>query len=304
MKIKYLLIVLLQILIVVGCNKSKKIESNEVFNKKFVTIGTFNMEWLGDGINDRKPRIESDYKLYAEIIRKMDADILGVEEIENAAALEKILKYLPNYKFFISKEGGQQRVGIIFKNGIDVKLIGDYLPLEIEKRKTKPGLLIQAKAGNFDFYLMAVHFKSSSHFDDTEEKQERAVELREEQAYNLAHWADSTLKNSKQHDLIVVGDFNDTPKREKNNTLNVLKPRMIFLTEEMKSCKYPSAYVIDQIVVSPQTYKRLIKDSEQVYDIYSFLSDQQLKGLSDHCPVIANFDVTAPDEDGKVFARK
>lgn len=283
---------------IISCKKDKQeLVQQFVFNKTQVTIGTFNMEWLGDGERDRKKRIEDDYKMYADIIIKMDADILAVEEIENANAIGKILKYLPGYSYYLTQEGGQQRIGIIFKKGIEAKLISEYSPLEIEPRKTKPGLLLNMKAGNFDFYIMAVHLKSSSHFDDTEEKQERSLDLREQQALVISKWADSCLRFSKERDLIVLGDFNDTPRRKKNNILGPLAEKLVFLTADLKSCKYPSAYGIDQIAVSSSALERVNTNSVTVFDLYSFLSDQQLKGLSDHCPVIATFDVTKPDKD-------
>jgi exonuclease III len=262
--------------------------------KNYVTIGTFNLEWLGDGYNDRKPRSEADYKLYAEIIQKMDVDVLGVQEVENPNALFRILKYLPGYSFFLSREGGPQKVGVIFRKNVSVKFLGEYMPVEVEKGKTKPGLVIEAKYGNFNWSMMIVHLKSSSHFDDTREKQDRSFELRKEQAEAMDHWADSLLKIPKDQDLIIVGDFNDTPLRKKNNTLFPLHddPALTFLTESLKSCRYPSAYLIDQVLVSQSARGHVLPQSQHVWDTYSTYSNEQLKGLSDHCPVLVNFDVT------------
>ena len=44
----------------VGC------QSARVQDPNIVTIGTFNIEWLGDGNDDLKPRGEDDYRLIAE----------------------------------------------------------------------------------------------------------------------------------------------------------------------------------------------------------------------------------------------
>ena len=62
-----------------------------------VVVGTFNMEWLGDGIDDRIKRSERDYERLAEVIENTNADVLGLQEIENEAALKRIMKYLPEY---------------------------------------------------------------------------------------------------------------------------------------------------------------------------------------------------------------
>ena len=57
---------------------------------QFVTIGTFNMEWLGDGVGDTKKRTDADYLRIADIIEKTGADVIGIQEVENEAALKKV----------------------------------------------------------------------------------------------------------------------------------------------------------------------------------------------------------------------
>ena len=49
-------------------------------NKDTVTLGTFNIAWLGDGENDREKRSESDYERIAAIIKDMNADVIGLQE--------------------------------------------------------------------------------------------------------------------------------------------------------------------------------------------------------------------------------
>ena len=302
-------IILLSVLslLVLSCSKKKLEETasySNGFKKSEIVIGTFNLEWFGDGINDRKDRTETDYKHYAEIIKKIDADILGLEEIENSGAMNKLISYLPDYAYYITKEGGQQKCALLYRKNINVKFVAEYSPIAVEGNKTRPGLLVSASAGNFNFMVMVVHLKSSSHFENTEAKRERSIEIRTAQSTVLAKWADSVLAKGNETDLIVVGDFNDTPKRKKNNTLYPLMNQMTFLTENEKSCKYRSAYVIDHIVVSRNASKRFKDNSLFVYDIFSLYNDQDTKSLSDHCPIIAKFDVNEQDLDRKQVAKK
>jgi len=275
------------------------------FSKKELTIGTFNIEWLGDGYNDRKPREEEDYRRIADVINDSGADILGLQEIENKNAIKQILKYLPEYDFIIGQMGQAQKLALLYKKELNIKELGEYTPISIDKKSTRPGLLVYAKAGNFDFYLMVVHFKSTSRWDNTPEKQGRSMYLRKAQTLALRDWADSVLNLRNEMDLIVVGDFNDTPKRKKNNILNELNEHFIFLTENEKSCKMPNAFVIDHIIVSDEVHKRYVEGSLFVHNLSYRYSKYELQVISDHCPITVKFDLTMPDNDPpKPIAKK
>jgi exonuclease III len=264
-----------------------------------ISIGTYNMEWLGDGYNDKLERNEDDYKQLAEIIKNTDVDLLGVQEIENEKAIKRILKYLPDYDFYIGSHGHTQNVGILYKNDIDIKEIHEYIPLEVEKGRTRPGLVFQAKKGNFEWEMMVVHFKSTSQYDDTEQKIDDSRELRLKQSTRLSYWIDSVLQVGKESDIVIVGDFNDTPLRKEFNSLEPLSndSNIKFLTDSLKSCKYRNWYVIDQIIVSQSAFNRVINNSLRIYDTYSTLPKNKLEKISDHCPIIVDFEVKSPDRD-------
>lgn len=275
------------------------------FAEKELTIGTFNIEWLGDGYNDRKPREEEDYRRIADAINDSGADILGLQEIENKTAIKRLLKYLPEYDYVISHMGQAQKLALLYKKELNIKELGEYAPIRVDNKGTRPGLLVYAKAGNFDFYLMVIHFKSSSRWDNTPEKQGRSMYLRKAQTLALRNWADSVLSLRNEIDLIVIGDFNDTPKRKKNNILNELKDYFTFLTENEKSCKLPNAYVIDHIIVSDEAYKRYLEGSLFVHNLSYSYSKYELQVISDHCPITVKFDLTMPDNDPpKPLAKK
>jgi len=268
-------------------------------NDKSITVGTFNIEWLGDGINDRKPRTEEDYKLIAQVISDTDADILGLQEIENEQALLKVLQYLPEYKAEVGELGFQQNVAIIYKHNIYVKVIEEYTPLIIEDTRLRPGLVAEVQKGNFDFIFKVVHFKSTSRFDNTDELRQRSYDLRTEQAEIVSNWADSILSIGKEQDLIIVGDFNCNPLREKNPTLMSIIDYhdLFFITENQESCKNPAWDSIDHIVISTSAKNRKIKHSVYSYNIYDAYNETAVESISDHCPVIVQFEIQSPDND-------
>jgi len=139
-----------------------------------LTVATFNLEWLGDGINDRKERTEQDLQRMAEVITELNADLIGIQEVENPQALRRLLRYLPGYEGAVGALGKQQNVGLLYRRTVQVQLLGEYTPLIVEPGRTRPGFLAYCRAGNFDFYVMVVHLKSSSRYDSTEELQQRA----------------------------------------------------------------------------------------------------------------------------------
>lgn len=292
---KIFLIILLSISFLGSC--SDKITVN---NENTLTVATFNMEWLGDGIKDQKPRSEGDYRRFADIIKKTQADIICCQEVENMTALNKVLKYLDDFAGSISNCSGAQKVAFIYKKNINVEIVGDYNPVAIDPSRNRPGYVIKVKDGAFDFIMMGVHLKSTSRYDNTAEKKDESVETRKQQAQIISNWADSIITKTSEKDVIILGDYNDGPKRPKYKSLDVLlnNPNLEFLTKDVHSCgKYSDSYVIDNILVSKSALARFIKNSEHTFDITVMFTKEQLDKVSDHCPVIVQFDKKAPDND-------
>lgn len=294
MKRLLLLFTSISLLLFSAC--SDKITINK---DKTVIVGTFNLEWFGDGVNDRNPRTENDYKNIADIIKQTGIEVLGVEEVENGAALERLIKYLPDYSFYVGKEGRIQNVGVLFKKSVSVQYVGEYMPMAIERGRNRPGLVLNVKKGNFDWTMMVVHFKSTSRYDDTPEKKEESIQVRKLQADILKNWADSVVTYSKEKDIIIVGDFNDAPLRRKYESLDNLyaDTNLKFLTDKMNSCKFKNSYTIDQIVVSKSALNRFVPNSESMFDFNSTLKPEDAKKISDHCPVFSVFNIETPDND-------
>jgi exonuclease III len=257
------------------------------------------MSWLGDGINDRIERSNKDYENIADVISDLQPDILAVQEIENADAINRVLKYQPGYSFICGETGGKQRVGLLYRKTLALEFVNEYMPLAVVENETRAGLLLKGKKRNFDFYIMAVHLKSTSRYDSTSELLAQSRMIRETQAEILARWADSTLFTGSENDIFILGDLNDFPFRKHNQTLDPLyfNENLSFLTDSVKSCKFIYSYSIDHIIVSNSPKSRLRANSLFIYNINNKFTPEELGKISDHCPVIAKFDVTAKDND-------
>lgn len=235
----------------------------------------------------------------AETIRRSGVDILGLQEVENRRALERLLRFLPEFTGFVGSLGGQQNLALLYRRGLKVQVLGEYTPLMLQPGRTRPGLLAYCQVGKTDFYLMVVHLKSTSRYDSTEQMRQLSRQLRLLQVQHLVRWVDSLYAATSERDVVIVGDFNDTPRRKQYPTLTPLveHPELVFVTEHLRSCRYARAYTIDHIVVSRSFARRYHDGSAQVVNVYARYPFEQAERLSDHCPVVAQFDVTFPDHE-------
>jgi len=263
---------------------------------QFVTIGTFNLEWLGDGASDKKPRTDADYLLIADVIEKTGADVIGVQEVENEAALRKILRYLDGWKGTVGSTARDQNVGLLWRESVKVVVEGEYMPVAIEHGRNRPGFVVNCTKSGLSWKMMVVHLKSTSRYDSTAEMREESRRVRTRQVDVIAAWTDSLLTVASEPNVIVVGDFNDYPQRTNAPTLTTLlqSSKMKFVTEGVKSCKDKNFVTIDHVVVSPSVLQRLIKGTERTENFRAFLSAQDADMVSDHCPVIVRFSTSSP----------
>ncbi len=264
-----------------------------------IRIATFNIEWLGDGIDDKKMREESDYLRIAEVIEKLDADLIGLQEIENEKALLKLMVHLPDFSYVMGNTGWVQNPAIIFRKNIDVRFVNNYQPLAVKENKTRAGLWVKVRKENFDFHMMVVHFKSTSSFDNTPELKAESFQLRQLQSKALRKWADSLVTSGTEQDIIIIGDFNDNPNRTNMRNLEqlVYDGEFSFLTQDMGSCKNPRWDLIDHVAVNKSVKNRYVEGSEFVYDIFQSHWEHQSEMISDHCPVLVSFEIETPDND-------
>ncbi len=266
-----------------------------------LVIATFNVEWLGDGVHDHVERSDQDYLRIADIMLKTGADVIAVQEVENLDALAKVLRYMQGYSGVVSQAGGKQRVGLAYRNDVAVTVRGDYTPLQLDRpERLRPGLLVECKKRHYQWQMLSVHLKSTSRHDSTPALIEESRRLRSQQVAVLNKFIDSVLAAGTESDILICGDFNDYPGRRTNGTLDELeKGAGVFLTSGLKSCANPRWNSIDHIVASPMVAKRMIQGSQRVENHRLFLTENESKKVSDHCAVVVQLNLSAPDPDAQ-----
>jgi len=277
------LILLFLVFVLISCNNSK-LQSD--IGETTLLIGTFNIEWLGDGIDDNNPRTEEDYKNIAFVIEDTGAEILALQEVENVEAIKKIIKYLPNWEYiFLHKEGDQNNC-YLHKKNVPLEDAGLYNNLQIENSGTRKGAVAKLKYGDIELIFLNVHLKSTSSYDDTEEKKQRSFELRRLQSAEIIKFKDSIIANNIAENVIVLGDFNDNPIRAEKSNILALDSNFYLATNGLESCKSKYYDLIDHIFISESLIDNLEPVSAYVYNISTVLNEEQTDKVSDHCPVI------------------
>ncbi len=286
---------LIAIVLIVSCSKA-----NVKTDGESLVIATFNVEWLGDGIDDLKPRSQQDYARIADVLLNTNADVIGLQEVENEAALNYLLQFMPEYDFYITNDGYKQRNAVLFKRSVNVIEHKNFNDLIVQQGRTRPGLLLNLKKDNFDFYLMVIHLKSTSRYDSTDLLRAESFDLRAKQAVAINDWVNTTLATSYEKDLIIIGDFNDNPNNVKpRGNIEAIKnnANLQFLTADLPSCKNPKWNNIDHIVLSTSAKTRYIENSINIYNTYTQYNANEVKMISDHCPCMATFNTKLPDND-------
>lgn len=253
-------------------------------DERSLVIGTFNLEWLGDGVNDKVKRSAGDYKRIANIIRKSEVEVFALQEVENEKAMKKLLKNLKGWKGIFKPNGTLQNQAYIFRdyiNVLDFKLFDD---LDLENNHTRKGIILRISYGGENITFLNVHLKSTSRYDNTAEKKLRSFALRKRQSAKIAEFVKGMNKTNSN--VVVLGDFNDNPMRGEKSNILELEKELIFPTKELKSCKEFYFDVIDHIAINKYLIDNLDSSSPFMFDTSVLYKDKHIKKISDHCPVI------------------
>ncbi|MFH1860179.1 MAG: endonuclease/exonuclease/phosphatase family protein [bacterium] len=264
-----------------------------------IEIATFNIEHLTTK--------GKDIKQIARVIKDLGLDVVGIEEIEEIGALEKLVSYLDGFKYKITSGNAPIRVGVIYNSStIDVTQTSEITSLTLNNTNMfRPGLRIRAKVkpDGFDFTMAVVHLKSKSGGESQTDT------YRQQQIKCLSDWMDTELRaNHKERDIIIVGDFNESIERAPFASLSRRKDVKI-LTGDLppgnisyigKEGNRRNQSLIDHIILykgkggALEEYKpgsiSLLKDYSRKYPDYDIpVQPDGITAISDHLPVYAVF---------------
>lgn len=263
------------------------------------------------------------------IAEKVKPDVMVLEEVWPAEAAKDIAAEstkdgfpLEAVKIPVEGEGVVQLVSMIKRPGVevsDVELVPGSEDLlegdQPEEKSSRKAVLAKVKVGKFDFYLIGVHLKSKLVVKGVEQT---PLQMRDRQLKNIATRIDTLLKGPEK-DLLMIGDYNMTPKGEEPageqsddqnfQTLNA-SGELRFLSSEVKGATHMGYYrgevhrsKLDGYAIAKGTEKEYRKGSFHILDATAlgakeeqFTDKRSADFLSDHYPIVAEFDCTEDDD--------
>jgi endonuclease/exonuclease/phosphatase family metal-dependent hydrolase len=267
-------------------------------------LATWNMEWLVDGATARVARIacrdaqparlpcdvvrelsrdSADIARLAAYARRLDADVVAFQEVENEAIARRVFR---GYRICMSAGPGVQHVGFALRPGLARDCGRPLDTLKVgEPARAGLQLTLTATAAK-PIELLVVHLKSGCSRDPLDSGTE-ACELLAAQARALGQWI--AAQAARRTRFIVLGDFNrGGPPDAGDRFWALLGPRHFHASSTMlpfANCTWGAPYreFIDHILVS-----RKLVDSLPTQPFSQLRYDQRDAArhqLSDHCPV-------------------
>ncbi|WP_051326795.1 endonuclease/exonuclease/phosphatase family protein [Aliagarivorans taiwanensis] len=264
-----------------------------------VTIGTWNIEFLDqDSSRWISARSDKDYQALANTFSKTNIDILAVQEVANAASLQRVVGdgYTFEMSDRVSKTANQakaekwrQHTGFAIRS--DLKYTR-YPDLDFEStglRNMRNAVDIGiVQTDGTELRLLAVHLKSGCFSNQS--NAQRACDTLSLQVPLLDAWIKQ--REAAGDAYILLGDFNRRLKRSGDAIFGQLQAaspaQLLFPSNQTTSkCltrgnKLYSEY-IDHILVSEAAATRKVPQSFKQTTFA--LADIPLRKLSDHCPI-------------------
>jgi endonuclease/exonuclease/phosphatase family metal-dependent hydrolase len=267
-----------------------------------LTIATYNILNLFDAEDDpyrnddsTRPKPRAELNRVAQVIRKMDADILALQEVESRGYLERFIDVLlpdMGYEHVVHFEGNDVR-------GIDVCLLSRVPVGPVTSHRHLQFADGDGRMRRFNRDLLAVEFHPEGakpfeiwvvHLKSNYSGRKHAEPIRVAEAQTIRGLLDRRLKSSPNADIMICGDFNDTPDSAALRTIIGTGPFALtsFINEipETKRITYnrePYRSMIDFILTSQSMAKRYVPKS------YRILAGSVETSGSDHNPVLAKF---------------
>jgi endonuclease/exonuclease/phosphatase family metal-dependent hydrolase len=265
------------------------------FQTPSVQIGTWNLGFFtdlnpatGQWCEEHNPRTPKVIEEMAQFLDSLDLEVLALEEVEDAEALDLLLSFMPpgKYAYIVSSQTAPetcQRVAVLYqKEEVAMRYVGE-IPLSLGQYGLRDGLVVYGKflPDGFDFTLVVVHLKAYS--------DPRSTSIREEQLSLLGQWVQTYLDDPENdRDLIIAGDFNEHLLTNKK-AFSLLDPKgLLYLVTKDAPQKRCQNWTdpIDHIVISQvQEYAK----SAVFYDFFKDPTLPDRYSYSDHCILWADF---------------
>ena len=268
---------------------SSKISANEF------RVGTWNIAWLGDGVNDTLPRTADDLKRLQKYVDKLSADVVALQEMENEIAFHSIFDK-SEWEVFLSSRNSRQCTGFAvrksFLDSVNIQQQADYDALHTGQGLRYGTDIKVIYPDNTTIRLLSIHLKAGC-FDETDLSEdsnqgwnENACQKLSRQIQPLKNWI--ATRFAEDVPFVIAGDWNrrmnmsgDIFWTELTNGLDGKLHRTGSVNRHTLCNARNPIPPIDHIVIGGGLEE--ITDSFREIT-YSEVMEQRKK-ISDHCPI-------------------
>ncbi|MGC4029643.1 MAG: endonuclease/exonuclease/phosphatase family protein [Steroidobacteraceae bacterium] len=240
----------------------------------------------------RLARDSADHARLAAHARRLDADVIAVQEVEDETTLRRVFA---GYRICLAAGPGLQHTGFAVRAGLPHRCEPSLAALSLEGRLRPGALLTLWPDSGQSITLLAVHLKSGCSSDPPGSARAACRQLATQMAH-LAGWLDAQAAQHPQ--LIVLGDFNRAgPDAADPLWQGLLEHPALPLQDAAAGERFRNCYAgqpfwqpIDHILVSAALAPRLRAGSFRKHGYRS--AEAVNYRLSDHCPV--SIDIRPP----------
>jgi endonuclease/exonuclease/phosphatase family metal-dependent hydrolase len=268
-------------------------------NAEGILVASWNMRWLTTTETENNRRNAQDFDRLKRIARSIDADIIALQEVENAETAFKVFGDEYEY-YFSNRRNTLMRVGFAVRK--DVVVIGSFVyePLALDGMRYGVDITVSTKE-NKKLRFLNVHLKSGCFIEELPSSK-RACEIIERQAKVLREW--TARRAEEGSTFMILGDFNRRlGVEESNNIVGVMSEinsafqnqdntlRTVAGTKKSKCWggEYPE--FIDHFVVGPKMDSYIDSNAFRELAYRKDLNRKFKKKISDHCPIQLRLEV-------------
>lgn len=260
-----------------------------------IKLATWNIAWLtlrpaGDPAlpRDLTPRQPGDFTLLAAYARRLDADVVALQEVDGPEAAARIFDPR-DYAFFFPDERDIQRTGFAVKRNIRAIRNADLAELDLHPHarfSLRRGTDITVQSEGRMLRLLSVHLNAGCR--EGRMQGGRECEQLAQQSGILAQWV--AQRRAEGAAFAILGDFNRRmthPRDDMLAELNAAAP-ITRATEGVSNPCWSDARggrpFISHILLGGPARNWMVQNSLRVM-VYAEREPEMRDRLSDHCPV-------------------
>lgn len=262
-----------------------------------IKLATWNIAWLtprpaGDPAlpRDLAARDASDWRRLAEYARRLEADILAVQEVDGPEALARILPER-DYAFFFAREADVQRTGFAVRRGLRVLQNPDLEELDTAPQarfSLRRGTDVTVFPNGTPLRLLSVHLKAGCREGPIAASRGVDCEVLARQSRILADWVRERRREGIA--FAILGDFNRRmghPRDDMAAALSAEAPVLRATARTSDPCWSDTRGgrpFISHLLLGGGAERLLVPGSLRV-TVYAERDPAMRDRISDHCPI-------------------